>query len=210
MPNAPAKRDAEATKERILNVGTEEFCEKGLAGSRIQEIAEKSACNIRMIYHYFESKEGLYLAALERVYGDIRKRETELGFANLEPDRAIRTLVELTFDHHLENKEFVGLVVAENIQNGQNLSKIDHVTSDSHRLIENLSNVLERGASTGDFRGDVDAFQLYLSILSLCFFHIANKSTLSVIYERDMQDPVWLAERRAHVVNVIVGYLRPT
>ena len=209
MTEKSPRRDAEATKERILQVGTNEFCKNGLAGSRIQVIAEKSECNIRMIYHYFDSKEGLYLASLKRVYGDIRNAETEIGLTDLEPGLAVQTLVELTFDHHADNREFVGLVVAENLQGGEYLSKIDNVSTESHRLIENLSQVLQFGAHSGRFRDNVDAFQLYLTILSLSFFHLSNRDTLEVVYERNLQDRDWIAERRRHVVDVVLGFLRP-
>ncbi|MFU1478385.1 TetR family transcriptional regulator [Roseovarius sp. C7] len=209
MTQATMKRDAEATKKRILKVGIREFCASGYSGSRIQTIAKKSKCNIRMIYHYFGSKEGLYLAALEQVYGGIRESETKLGFVNLEPDDAIRSLVEFTFDHHQNNREFVDLVVVENVQNGHYLKKVENLPNESSLLIASITNVLEAGVQRGIFREGVDAFQLYISILSLSFFHLSNASTLSIMYQRSVSDKDWLADRRQHVIELILGFLRP-
>ena len=45
-----------------------EFADKGLAGARVDAIAEDSGSNKRMIYYYFNSKEELYIAVLERAY----------------------------------------------------------------------------------------------------------------------------------------------
>jgi len=53
----------------------DEFAAKGLAGARVNVIARESGANKRMIYHYFGSKEGLYQAALERVYEGLRGEE---------------------------------------------------------------------------------------------------------------------------------------
>lgn len=59
----------------ILEVATAEFGEKGLAGARIDEIAEATHTSKRMIYYYFGSKEGLYLAVLEESYRRMRQNE---------------------------------------------------------------------------------------------------------------------------------------
>jgi AcrR family transcriptional regulator len=57
----------------ILEVATREFAEKGLAGARIDEIAEAMRTSKRMIYYYFGSKEGLYIAVLEEAYRRMRR-----------------------------------------------------------------------------------------------------------------------------------------
>lgn len=201
------RRDAEATKERILTVGIKDFCENGYSGSRIQNIAKKSDCNIRMIYHYFGNKEGLYKAALERVYGAIRGSEAELGLDDLDPVSAIRSLVEFTFDHHRQNRELVDLVVVENVQRGRNLKDIDTISKESSELIDKIHSVLKQGESRGDFLNGTDAFQLYVSILSLSFFHLSNAHTLSIMYNRDLSDDNWINSRRSHVVQMVLAGL---
>ena len=60
-------RDSEATRTRILDAASEEFSAYGLAGARIDRIAEAAAANKRSIYVYFESKEKLFDAALHHV-----------------------------------------------------------------------------------------------------------------------------------------------
>src|SRR5712691_8078350 len=60
--------------------------------------ARRAGANKRMIYHYFGNKDGLYLAALERVYEELRGTEKTLDLAHLAPEAAIRRLVEFTFD----------------------------------------------------------------------------------------------------------------
>ena len=63
----PMSRDAAATRTRILEAAIEEFSDFGLAGARIDRIAEAAAANKRSIYVYFESKEKLFDAALHHV-----------------------------------------------------------------------------------------------------------------------------------------------
>ena len=61
-----------------MEVAASEFGEKGLAGARIDEIAALTQTSKRMIYYYFGSKEGLYLAVLEESYKRVRHIESEL------------------------------------------------------------------------------------------------------------------------------------
>ncbi|QUQ67378.1 TetR family transcriptional regulator [Kutzneria sp. CA-103260] len=57
-------RDSQATKARILEAAVTEFAEHGLAGGRIERIAREAGSNVRMIYAYFDNKDGLFDAAL--------------------------------------------------------------------------------------------------------------------------------------------------
>ncbi len=56
------KRDAQATQARILEAATAEFAQYGIAGARIDRIAEASNSNKSMIYAYFTSKDELFNA----------------------------------------------------------------------------------------------------------------------------------------------------
>ncbi|HWP13849.1 MAG TPA: TetR/AcrR family transcriptional regulator, partial [Ramlibacter sp.] len=115
--------DPERTKANILAVAAVEFGEKGLAGARIDEIAAATQTSKRMIYYYFGSKEGLYLAVLEESYRRVRGIEAELHLEDLEPEAALRRLVAFTFDHHLKNENYIRLVMSENINRGQYLAQ---------------------------------------------------------------------------------------
>jgi AcrR family transcriptional regulator len=53
-------RNAEATKDRILDAALAEFSAYGIAGARVDRIAEAARCNKNLIYIYFEDKETLF------------------------------------------------------------------------------------------------------------------------------------------------------
>src|SRR2546421_7174191 len=63
---APATRDPERTRERILNAGFREFAAKGFAGARVDAIARSASINKRMLYHYFGNKKALFREVLRR------------------------------------------------------------------------------------------------------------------------------------------------
>src|SRR5438067_13812457 len=115
-------RDPQRTRAEILEVATSEFANNGYAGARVDEIAAKTRTTKRMIYYYFESKQGLYLAVLERAYATIRSLEQEVDVEHLDPVQAIRQLAALTFDHHESHPDFIRLVSIENIHGAEHLA----------------------------------------------------------------------------------------
>src|SRR6202050_5373647 len=60
-------RDAEATRQRLLDAATEEFAARGIAGARVDRIADAARSNKAQIYHYFGSKDGLFDAVFDRI-----------------------------------------------------------------------------------------------------------------------------------------------
>jgi AcrR family transcriptional regulator len=202
------KRDAAATKERILQAGIAEFGAQGYGGARMETIARRAKCNIRMLYHYFGDKKALYLASLERVYSRIREEERKLNLQELGPIEAIQRLVEFTFDHMRNNPEFVRIAGVENTQRGKFIKKIRPVANAAVDLIVTIDDILKRGARAKILRDDIDAFQLYISILSMSYLHLSNCFTLSATYGRDVADAAWLDARRDHVADMIISYVQ--
>lgn len=209
-PRADAARghDAQHTVDDIIAVATREFAEKGLAGARIDDIAEAMRTSKRMIYYYFGSKEGLYLRVLEEAYRRIRAIEAGLHLEDLAPEDALRRLVGFTFDYQLANPDFVRLVMNENIHRGTYLAQSDVIQQLNVPAIEAVRGVIERGVAAGVFRRGVDALDVHTSISALCFFNVSNRHTFSLVFRRDLDTPKAIAERRDQIVEIVVRYLR--
>jgi AcrR family transcriptional regulator len=60
------KRDADRTRDRILEAAVTEFAEHGFAGARTSAIAARAGVNQQLISYYFDGKEGLYRALQRR------------------------------------------------------------------------------------------------------------------------------------------------
>src|SRR3546814_4792067 len=80
-----ARSDAAATRAPILHAATEEFADKGYDGARVDEIAKQSDVNKNSLYHYFGSKEQLFVAVLERAYTTLRERQADLSIRGMAP-----------------------------------------------------------------------------------------------------------------------------
>lgn len=213
---APARKRAEPTRTNdpartmadILEVATREFADKGLAGARIDVIAEAMRTSKRMIYYYFGSKEGLYLAVLEESYRRMRTMEAEAHLEDLPPEDALRRLVGHTVDYQWAHPEFIRLVQSENIHRAEFLARSKAIRKLNVPAIEGLRRVLERGQKEGLFRGGIDPVDLHMSISALSNFQVANRHTFSVIFQRDMESPAAQIARRDSIIEMIVRFVR--
>jgi AcrR family transcriptional regulator len=202
------KYDPEETKRNILEVATQEFSAMGLAGARVDAIAERTNTTKRMLYYYFESKEGLYQAVLEKVYGDIRAVEQDLHVSELDPVEGMRKLVEFTFDYHDRHRDFVRLVTIENIHGAKYVEQLKTFKNSNASAIHTIEDLLARGVASGQFRNDVDAIDLHLLISSMCFHRIGNRHTFGTAFGRDPSHPRLRARHRAMIVDAVMRFLR--
>lgn len=200
--------DPERTKANILGVAAAEFGEKGLAGARIDEIAAATQTSKRMIYYYFGSKEGLYLAVLEESYRKVRDIEADLHLQDLEPEQALRTLVAFTFDHHLNHENYIRLVMSENINRGQFLAQSQHIQELNVPAIAAIQHLYQRGVATGIFRAGLDPVDIHASISALSFFNVSNRHTFGLIFKLDTRSPAYIAHRRDSVIEMVVRFMR--
>jgi AcrR family transcriptional regulator len=206
---APARtNNPERTMADILEVATREFAEKGLSGARIDAIAEAMRTSKRMIYYYFGSKEGLYLAVLEEAYRRMRAMEVEAHLDDLPPEDALRKLVGHTLDYQWGHPEFARLVQGENLHRAQYLAQSKSIRKLNVPAIEGLRRVLERGQRDGVFRGAIDPVDLHMSISALAVFHVSNRHTFALIFQRDLESPAALIARRDSIIEMIVRFVR--
>ena len=204
---APRKPDAEKTRQNILAVARQAFAEHGLSGARVDAIAARISTTKRMIYYYFGSKEGLYLAVLEQVYGGIRALEQTLDLDRLSPVQALRQMIDFTFDYHEENPDFVRLVSVENIHHGEHLKRSETLRNLNSTVIASLTTILERGRTAGLFHIDIDAVDLHMMISAPCYYRVSNRYTFGTLFTRDMNAPDVRERHKRMIADAIIGYL---
>lgn len=203
----PARRNAAATRQRILEAAMAEFSDHGFSGSRIDRICATADVNVGMIYHYFGNKDDLYLAALEASYRIIRDLEQTLDVNGLDPVTAMRRLIEMTFDFLAGDPHFVRLIMNENLMMGRTARRSQTIPHLTQPLLSSLRTILKRGQAAKVFHKDIDAENVYVSILGLSFIHVSNRHTLGTMFQHDFAAPAWLARRRAIVVDIMASYL---
>ena len=203
----PRTRNPERTRKQILDAATAEFANKGIEGARTDEIARAAGVSKRMLFHYFNSKDGLFQAVLEKIYLDIRSAEEGLDLTGRDPIEAMAGLCTFSFDWFETHPEFMAILNEENLHGAVHAKSSDSVLTLNMPLVDIISKVLKRGVTEGYFRPDVDPVELYISIAGVSYLYFSNMHTLSEIFGRDLSSRGELDKRRHHVVEVILGYL---
>ncbi len=210
----PARREPTRTNDPartmagILEVATAEFAEKGLSGARIDEIAAATQTSKRMIYYYFGSKEGLYLAVLEESYRRMRHIEAQLKLDDLPPEDALRRLVEFTFDHHWGNPAYIRLVMNENMARGSYLAQSKIIQELNVPAIGAIEKLYARGVEGGVFRPGLDPIDIHASISALTFFNVSNQHTFGLIFKHDTAAEAARTRRRDSIVEMVVRFMQ--
>jgi AcrR family transcriptional regulator len=200
--NDPARTMAE-----ILAVATHEFADKGLTGARIDAIAAATRTSKRMIYYYFGSKDGLYLAVLEEAYRRMRAIESDLHLDDLPPAQALQKLVEFTYDHHRDNEDFIRLVMNENIQRGDYLRQSQSIQALNSNAIQSVQAVYDRGVAQGVFRAGLDPVDIHSAISAFTFFNVSNRHTFGLIFQDRASQDKANTLKRVHVVELILRFV---
>jgi TetR/AcrR family transcriptional regulator len=202
------RRDPDRTRELILRAAQREFSRKGLSGGRVNDIAAKAGVNKRMIYHYFGSKDDLYLAALERVYEGLRGTERTLHLDHLEPELAIQRLIEFNFDYSHAHPELISMINNENLHRAHHLKRSKKVRDLHSPFVRTIADILERGVKKGIFRSGLDPIDVYITIAAVGYFYLSNNWTLSAIFGKSLATQAALKSRKRHNVDMVLHALR--
>jgi TetR/AcrR family transcriptional regulator len=205
----PQRRDPAATRKKLLTAARREFAKSGLAGARVDEIAARAGVNKQLVYHYFGDKDALYLAVLEWVYEELRAQERKLNLEGLPPEKAIKKLIESSFDHLAAHPDFIVLLNDENRGGARHVRGSRRLEAMHSPLLSLVSTILSQGVKAGIFRRGINPVHLYISIAGLSYFYFSNTPTLSAIFGRDLSSRAARQARRRHVVDLVMHSLRP-
>lgn len=205
---ALSRRDANATRTRILHTAAKQFAEHGLSGGRVEAIAATAGVNIRMIYHHFGSKQELYLAVLDNAYLGLREQELRLDYSALAPLQGLLRLFEFLHAHFAAHPELIRLMTGENLLHAAYLKRSTQVATRSSPVIALIADLLRRGEANGEIRRGIDPLQLYVAMVALSYFHLSNAHTLSWIFRSNLLSPRWRAAQAVQAREIIERFLK--
>lgn len=106
------RRDADATRARLLDAARDEFAEHGIAGGRVDRIAARAGVNKQRIYGHFGSKELLFEAVITEAFDE---RSEALG----PPSGDLGDFVGRVYDFHREHPQLLRLYLWEALHYGR-------------------------------------------------------------------------------------------
>lgn len=213
-PSKPAQRTArkpgvralaaKATRDSLLRAATKVFARYGFSGASVEKISKAAKSYDRMIYYYFGSKEGLFVAVLEEVYRRFDEAEAALDLDSERPVESLLEIVAFAMAYYRDNPEFVTLLNSENLHRGKHISRSRRAGEYSSHALAVVDQVLRSGVDKGLFRGDVSARDVYLLIAASGYFYQSNRYTLSAFLGENLDDPQAVAHWEAFVKQAVL------
>lgn len=204
-PGSRAKA-AQTTRENILRAAIKVFAHGGFAGGRIGQISKAARSHDRMIYYYFGSKEGLFVAVIEEIYRRFNVAESALE-PTLDlnrPTEALAAIVRFMWTYFHRHPEFITLLNSENLHRGRHISKSRRQGEYASPSLSLLDRVLSNGAASGEFRAGLRARDIYLLISSVGYFYLSNRHTLSAFLGERLEAPEALAHWEAFAIDSVL------
>lgn len=199
---------AQATRDKILRAATKVFARYGYEGGSVEKISSLAKSYDRMIYYYYGSKEGLFVAVLEGIYQRMDEAEARVAPDPANPVEALKIVIRFKLDYYRRNPEFVNLLNTENLHKGRHVSKLERRGEYSSHAVQIIARILESGAAQGLFRNDLNPRDVFLLIASAAYFYTSNRYTLAVFLGEDLDTPEAVQHWEAFVIDSVLRAVR--
>lgn len=208
---APGVRElaAQATRDGILRAAIKVFAKHGYDGGSVEKISKTARSYDRMIYYYFGSKEGLYIAVLEEIYRRFNEAEATLALDRERPMQALEAVIRFVIRYYRDHPEFVTLLNTENLHRGRHISKLPRAREYSSPAVGVIDEILRIASARGLARDDITARDLYLMIAALGYFYQSNRFTLSAFLGEALEAPASFARWEAFVIDAVLRTVAP-
>jgi TetR/AcrR family transcriptional regulator len=197
------------TEERIVQAAEKVFIEKGMAGARMQQIADEAGINKALLHYYYRSKEKLFSiifrsAVKAMVPNLIKSYQRGKGHFN---DK-IRKFVEAYLNIIEKNPHIPGFVIHELNNRPEDLIKmLSELNLDISFIISDIEAEIEKGNIK-----PIEPIHLLVNIVSLCIFPIVARPMITGIFfkgdKKDYKD--FIKSRKDHVADFIIESIKAT
>ena len=166
------QRDAEATREALLDAGTELFATHGFDGTTVDMIARRARANKAMISYYFGGKERLYEQILISTFSEVGSRIETLLEGSGSADEMLRAFAAMFGDLAARRPHFPAMMMREAISGGRHLS--ERVLPVFRDMFVKVRRIYEQGIEEGTFR-PVDPVLTHLVVMGSLLFFFATE-----------------------------------
>lgn len=194
------------TEERILNAAKQIFLKKGMAGARMQEIANEAGINKSLLHYYYRSKDKLFLAVFRLAIQDFIPEIKTIIFSDALITEKIDRFVE-GYMNVLLNNPFVPLFILQEIQ--RDPDRLLNVFLEEGIQPQLVLEQFEKAVQKEEIRS-VDPKHLLINILSLCIFPIAARPMMQRMFYNNDNEAYneFLNERKQEVSEFVKNAIK--
>ncbi len=189
-------------EERIISAAKEIFIQRGFAGARMQDIADKAGINKAMLHYYFRSKEKLFEVIFDEAFDALMPRVQAI----LSSDAGVLEKLDAFIDHYIaliaEHPHVPIFIVHELSQDPDRF--VEHIKSKGH--FPNLGMIFLQFQAEAD-AGNLRAFHplhLFMNVIAMCAFPFVAKPMLKAVTQMDENTWAMLMQTRSEEVKRFV------
>jgi TetR/AcrR family transcriptional regulator len=193
-------RDADRTRETILDAAEGVFAEYGFDASTMRAIGDAAGLSRGAAAYFFGSKSELYDAVLARVIE--RAREAMLGaYARTAPaagpDEAVAIYVGSLLAFLAGDYAFLRLIQREALADASRVADL---------FGKPVDDALAAFAVPAE-RAGVSPERLLLDVIALCWYPFAHEHTLLPALGMHPRNPAFLEEHKQHIVRMVTALI---
>ncbi|MCF6333975.1 MAG: TetR family transcriptional regulator [Draconibacterium sp.] len=189
------------TEEKILNAAQAVFIQKGMDGSRMQEIADHAGINKALVHYYFRTKQKLYEAIFRKVFKQIFPKIETFILSDQPIEEKLTIFIENYIDVLLKNPYLPTFILKEINRDPEFLASV----LKSQGIHPNqIFEMFEREMEDGKIR-KMDPRELLVNLLSLSIFPFAAKPLMQLmLFENDKKAYKQFLQNRKTTVQEFV------
>jgi TetR/AcrR family transcriptional regulator len=196
-----------STEEKILVAAKKVFVAKGMAGARMQDIADEAGINKALLHYYFRNKEKLFemifLEAAQKLFPKIN--------SIFESDMPLFEKIENFCEEYIaimsENPYLPLFVLNELNQNPENfLSKIWNKQRfpKPQKFLEQIEKEVKKGAIK-----NISPLHLLINLISMCIFPFVGKAMIQFMNNLDeLQFQNIMIQRKKEIPKFIIDSIK--
>ena len=171
------------TRQRLLDIAEQLFAERGFYGVSIAAIASEVGLTKQGLLHYFNSKEKLYGAILQRISDDFQEQQTEAEQASEEPIESLKQFYTALAEPTETNTRRTRLLMRELLDNNARATNAEnwYLREFLERLIV-MVKAIEGLQTLSNEEALIFAYQL----LGAVNYFLISPATLSGIFGKDV------------------------
>jgi Transcriptional regulator len=190
------------TIDKILQAAAKEIQTKGIDSARISVIAAEAGVTKQLVYHYFETKDHMYVSILESAAEGMRLTKNVDIYQTLEPSAAIELIIDTIFTGFAKNPSYTVLALDQALHHGDHISPNNDFTASMKDFIEQVfPQILQRGQHRGVFRKDLEPELTFWMIFNLVASYFLNNNIMQRVTQADYESPQALEQWRTASVT---------
>ena len=196
------KKKDKNTEQVILQTARRIFIQKGLAGARMQDIADQAGFNKALVHYYFTSKDTLFDLVFEQEFGHFFSNLATIVSSNLPLFEKIENIVSLDIERMTLFPGLPNFVLNEMSRNPEViLKRLKKIPVE--KVLDGFQKQINSEVKKGNIK-KISAEQLFINIQSLCIFPFIARPMIKGLMKMDEKTYLTMIRKRKTEVSQFI------